>query len=209
MSAGAALGAYAARSTGTPPGEECKKLLQEWGTTRTTCCPCLFAAHDIRMRHLAKVCGGAATGVAILCLCVPVSPFDTTLGPALVAACAWAAGPLSSGPGRARAAASCVAFTAGVRAVMVTLFVGGGGTDWAARAAAAAQASQQLGLGGGGILQTGVSASTPAAAAGLPSRREGAESEQQKEYGATLALRSAGYTGLPASGGLPIGAQLV
>ena len=95
------------------------------------------------MKHLTKVCSGAFFGASVLYLFVPESSLDTTFGPGFVAACAWAAEPLSTPQGRARAVASLASFASQLRAAQPF------GNDWTAKSAAAALASQQLGLGGG------------------------------------------------------------
>lgn len=102
------------------------------------------------MRYLTKVCVGAISGAALLVLCVPESSLDTTLGPALVAACAWAAGPLSTTQGRARAATGCGGVLSQLRTVAAVMAGSHTreGAAWAARASAAAIASEQLGLSG-------------------------------------------------------------
>lgn len=127
------------------------------------------AAHDIRMRYLSKVCAGAVSGAALLSLCVPESALDTTLGPALVAACAWAAaGPLSSAQGRARAATGCCGLASQLRAAAVALSSSQSreGVARAARAAAAATASEQLSGSASATLPVGALGVSPGASGG-------------------------------------------
>jgi hypothetical protein len=107
----------------------------------------LFTAHDTRVRAVMAVCVGAVVGAAVFYWFFPPTAFDTMLGPAFVAACAYAAIPLSTVHGRGRAAIRLVRWG---QAASSAMGVGVSAEQAAAKVAAAVAASTELGLNAGG-----------------------------------------------------------
>lgn len=126
VTGGSAIGTYVARATGATVEE----------------------THDIRVRSVAAVSAGAVAGAILFYAFLPASAFDTTVAPLWVSLWSYAAIPLSTPQGRARASLGAGRWLKAAASVW-----GGAGSNEqaAAQVAAAVAASAELGLTAGGV----------------------------------------------------------